>query len=135
MGIKITSEEWIKEVGRQLNASESYHRSAKDWEGDITFVFEPDAGLTSTLTLFLGLYHGQCTDAALLAGEGDRRPEFVLRGLYSVWRLVIEAKLDPIQAMLTGKLKVRGNLMKIMRYPKAAKDIVTCCTLVPTEFV
>jgi hypothetical protein len=25
-------------------------------------------------------------------------------------------------------------MMKIMRYPKAAKEIVTCCALVPTDF-
>jgi hypothetical protein len=24
--------------------------------------------------------------------------------------------------------------MKIMRYPKAAKEIVDCCALVPTDF-
>jgi hypothetical protein len=25
-------------------------------------------------------------------------------------------------------------MMKIMRYPKAAKEIVSCCALVPTDF-
>jgi hypothetical protein len=32
------------------------------------------------------------------------------------------------------KLKLRGNLAKIMRYPKAAKEIVSCCALIPTAW-
>jgi putative sterol carrier protein len=35
---------------------------------------------------------------------------------------------------MTGKLKLRGNLMKVMRYPKAAKEIITCCSKIPTDF-
>jgi putative sterol carrier protein len=36
--------------------------------------------------------------------------------------------------MMTRKLKLKGNMMKIMRYPKAAQEIVACCALVPTDF-
>ena len=49
-------------------------------------------------------------------------------------RKVIEGEMDPIQGMMTRKLKVEGNMMKIMRYPKAAKEIVSCCALIPTDF-
>ena len=47
---------------------------------------------------------------------------------------VIEKKLDPIQGLVTRQLKLQGNLMKIMKAPKAALELVNCCTLVPTEF-
>ncbi|MGD1995341.1 MAG: SCP2 sterol-binding domain-containing protein [Anaerolineae bacterium] len=134
MSITFPSNEWIKELSRQLNASESYERSAKDWEGDFTFIIEPDDAYDQTAYLFLALYHGKSPDAAMLDSKEEREAEFVIRAPFSTWREVIEGKLDPIQGMMTGKLKLSGNMMKIMRYPKAAKEIVSCCAYVPTEW-
>jgi putative sterol carrier protein len=134
MAFKFPSDEWIKELSKQLNGSEAYEQSAKDWEGDFVFVVEPDEAYSDTAYLFLGLYHGKSSDAAAVASLDEREVEFVLRAPFSIWRQVIEGKLDPIQGMMTRKMKVQGNMMKIMRYPKAAKEIVTCCALVPTDF-
>ncbi|MGQ9686930.1 MAG: SCP2 sterol-binding domain-containing protein [Thiobacillaceae bacterium] len=131
---RFPSAAWIEELAVQLNASESYEKSARDWEGDFLFVVEPDASYPSTAYFFLGLYHGKCTGAALLESEAERPVEFVVRGPFSTWRQVVEGKLDPIQAMMTRKLKLEGNMMKIMRYPKAAKEIIACCALVYTEW-
>ena len=134
MAIKFISDEWIKELSRQLNASKDYERSAKDWEGDFVFVIEPDESHPNHAYFFLGLLHGKSPDAALVASENERKAEFKIRAPYGNWRRVIEGRLDPIQGMMTGKLKLQGNLLKIMRYPKAAKDLVACCSKVPTDF-
>ncbi len=134
MAFKFPSDEWIKELSRQLNASEAYEKSAKDWEGDFIFIIEPDEAYPQTAYLFLGLYHGKSTDAAMLNSPTERAAEFTISAPFSIWRQVIEGKLDPIQGMMTRKMKVQGNMMKIMRYPKAAKEIVSCCALVPTEW-
>ena len=134
MAIKIISDEWIKEVSRQLNESKDYERAAKDWEGDFIFVIEPDEPGQNQTYFFLGLYHGKSPDAAILASEDERKADFKIRAPYGTWRKVIEGKLDPIQGLMTGKLKLEGNLMKIMRYPRAAKEIIACCSKVPTDF-
>ncbi len=134
MAIRFPSDEWIKELKEQLNASEAYERSAKDWEGDFVFVVEPDGAYPHTAYLFLGLLHGKCTEAAVLSSPDERKAEFVISAPFSAWRQVIEGRLDPIQGMMTRKLKLQGNMMKIMRYPKAAKEIVACCARVPTDF-
>jgi len=134
MAIKIISDEWIKEVSRQLNESKDYERAAKDWEGDFIFVLEPDESYQDRTYFFLSLLHGKSSDAALVASENERKAEFKIRAPYGIWRKVIEGKLDPIQGLMTGKLKLEGNLMKIMRYPRAAKEIIACCSKVPTDF-
>mgnify|MGYP005850983275 CR=1 FL=1 len=134
MGIKFASDEWIKELGDQLNQNEAYERSAKDWEGDFIFVIEPDESSAETMYVYLGLYHGKCTAAARVSSEDEREAEFVIRAPFSVWRQVVEGKLDPIQGLMTRKLKLQGNLMKIIRYPKAAQEIINSCSRVPTEF-
>lgn len=134
MAFKFSSDEWIKELSRRLNESESYERAAKDWEGDFLFVVEPDEEFDDTGYLYLGLYHGKSPDAAVVDSEDARETEFVIRAPYGVWRRVVEGKLDPIQGMMTRQLKLSGNMMKIMRYPKAAQELVACCAEVPTDW-
>jgi putative sterol carrier protein len=134
MSHRFPSDEWIADLSRLLNESPSYESSAKDWEGDFVFVVEPDGRFTETVYLFLGLRHGKSTGASLLSTPDERPAEYRIRAPYSVWRKVIEGELDPIQGMMMRKLKLEGNLMKIMRYPKAAQEIVSCCADVPTEW-
>ncbi len=134
MAFKFSSDAWIKELSRRLNESESYERAAKDWEGDFLFVVEPDEEFDDTAYLYLGLYHGKSPDAAVVDSEDARETEFVIRAPYGVWRNVVEGKLDPIQGMMTKRLKLSGNMMKVMRYPKAAQELVACCAEVPTDW-
>ena len=134
MAFIFPSDEWIKELSEQLNGSESYERSAKDWEGDFIFIVEPDDAYDETVHLFLGLFHGKSPGAEMLGSADEKEAEFIIRAPFNIWRQVIEGKLDPIQGMMTRKLKLQGNMMKVMRYPKAAKEIVSCCALVPTDW-
>ena len=134
MSHKFPSDPWIKALRELLNASDSYQRSAKDWEGNFIFIVEPDENFSETSYLLLELHHGSSPAAAMLDPEHLPETEYTLRAPYSTWRKVVEAKLDPIQGMMTGQLKLQGNLMKIMRYPKAAQEIVACCAFVPTEW-
>jgi len=134
MASPFPSDAWIKELMVALNGSESYARSAKDWEGDFVFVVEPDAAYAERAELFLGLYHGECTGAEMVGEIDGHNPEFTITAPFSVWRQVVEGKLDPIQGMMTRRLKLEGNMMKVMRYPKAAKEIISCCALVDTEW-
>lgn len=134
MKYKFPSVEWINKVRELLNESESYQRSAKDWEGDFIFVVEPDEAYPHTSYLLLELYHGTSPGASLVSEDELPETEYSLNAPFSTWRRVIEGKLDPIQGMMTRQLKLKGDLMKIMRYPKAAQELVSCCAEVPTEW-
>jgi putative sterol carrier protein len=134
MGFKLPSDEWIKEFGRQINSSKAYEESAKDWEGDFLFIMEADNTLPKTAYFFVGLNHGKSPDTAMIENEKAREAQFTLTAAFSIWRKIIEGKLDPIQAIMTGKLKLKGNLAKVLRYPKSAKELVNCVQRVPTDF-
>ncbi len=134
MAFAFPSDDWISELSRRLNESDSYERSAKDWEGDFVFVVEPDEDFEEAAYLYLGLHHGKSTGAALLESEDERESAYVIRAPFGVWRKVIEGELDPIRGMMTRRLKLSGNMMKIMRYPKSAQEIVSCCAEVPTDW-
>jgi putative sterol carrier protein len=134
MSYLFPSDEWIKAFREEVNTSESYRKSATKWEGDFYWIVEPGPGVAEPVVLYIDLWHGEARDALKLDSEDAKSPEFVIRASLNTWRRVIEKKLDPIQAMITGQLKLKGTMSKIMRFPKAASELVNCATKVPTEF-
>lgn len=133
MAFKFPSEEWIKELSSQLNSSEAYQKSAANWEGDFVFIIDAAPGAEPHY-MYLDLYHGKSPDAGSLKALSDKTAAYMISASAATWRKVIEGKLDPIQGMMTRQLKLKGDMMQVMRYPKAAKEIVSCCALIPTDF-
>jgi putative sterol carrier protein len=131
---RFPSEDWVQAFVAAINSSEAYRKAAAKWEGDFYFVVEPGTGQPERTIMYIDLWHGEARSAGIAADEGEKQPEFVIRAPISTWRRVIEKKLDPIQGMVTGQLKLTGTLSKIMRAPKAAAELVNCATKVPTEF-
>jgi len=134
MAYKFPSDEWIKALMVEVNKSESYRKWAAKWEGDFNFIVEPGPGVPEPVALYIDLWHGKARSAGAVTSESEKRPEFTIRAPVKTWRRVIGKKLDPIRGMITGQLKLKGTMSKIMRYPKAAAELVDCATKVPSEF-
>ena len=132
----VLTPEWASQFEKTVQRDERYKKVAKTWEGSVTLVFkgDPEAGLDDDLFILMDLWHGECRSASLITDEGEKTPEFRITASLDRWRRVIEKKLDPIQGMITRQMNLKGNLMKIMKAPKAALELVNCCTRVPTEF-
>jgi putative sterol carrier protein len=134
MALKFPSDEWIKALSVELNSSEAYAQSSATWEGDFLFVIQPDAVYQQTAYLYINVQKGVSSDAVQTFSLEEKKAMYTISAPYSIWRKVIEGKLDPLQSMFTGKLKVRGNMAQIQRNPKATTDFVICATKIPTEF-
>ena len=134
MPIPFPSDAWIKAMMADLNQSSAYLEAAKNWEGDFFFIVEPGGTLDKTVTLYMDLFHGKCRDAFEMAEPDSKAPAFRLSGPVATWKKVMTKKLDPMQAMMTGQLKLSGNMSIIMRNVRAAKELVESCTRIDTEF-
>jgi putative sterol carrier protein len=128
------SDEWTEAFVAEINSSEAYRKSAATWEGDFYLFVEPGPGLEEQYVIYLDLWHGKARSGRGIQDESEENPEFIIRAPVGTWRRVIEKRLDPIQGMITGQLKLKGTLSKIMRQPKAAAELVNCATKVPTQF-
>lgn len=130
------SQEWFEAFQVEINRSHDYRAAAADWEGDIAFRVqaEPDLGVAEDLWGYLDLWHGACRGArAIVPVEADGAA-YVLSAPYSRWKDVVQGELDPIKGMLQGKLRVRGDLPTIVRYVRAANELVRLTSLVDTVF-
>jgi putative sterol carrier protein len=132
---KFPSEEWAKLFMEQVNANKSYEEAAKTWEGDFLFVVQPDAELKEPATMYMDLWHGKCRSTALVKPGEEKKAAYVFSGSYGNWKKLITTKGDPIQGLLTGKFKLQGDMAKVLRAVRAAKELVETTSKVPTEFV
>jgi putative sterol carrier protein len=128
------SEEWIKAFMDEINNSEAYAEAAVDWEGDFYFIIESGKEDGEAIYYYADLWHGKCREAYRVPDENARDPAFRLSAPLATWELIVEGKLDPIPAMMSRKLSVQGNLVKIVRSVRAAQELVACVARVKTEF-
>jgi putative sterol carrier protein len=131
------SDEWLAAYRDRVNASPEYRDAAATWEGAIAFVFEaePDNGVPEDLWAVLDLWHGECRSAAMAEPAAADRVPYVIRAPYSRWKDVLRGDLDPVKGMMQGKLKVQGDLAMIVRYVRAANELVHLTMQVPTRFL
>ena len=131
MGVLFATDEWVKALMVELNQSEGYAKAARNWEGDFYFIVESDG---SDAYLYMDLWHGECRDAFKADSPDAKSPEFELRAPIATWQAVINKKMDPIQGIVTHKLKLQGPMMKVMKAPKAAIELVEACGRLETEW-
>ena len=131
------SVDWLAEYVQRINGSPEYKEVSATWEGDVSLVFEaePDKGVPEDVWAWLDLWHGECRSGKLVPADEGEKARFVIRAPYSRWKEVIRKELDPVKGMMQGKLKLRGDLPTIIRYVKAANQLVNLSGTVPTEFV
>jgi putative sterol carrier protein len=134
MAIPFPTDEWVKAFQEEVNASLKYEQVARNWEGDFYFIIEPSGVLPQAVTLYVDLWHGKCRDAFALTAADGQSPAYLLSGTVQAWKKVMTKQLDPMQAMMTGQLKLKGNMGMIMKNVPAAKELVEACTRVETEF-
>ena len=135
MSAVFPSLEWLKELETKLNTDERYAEIAKKWEGDMTIVVEPEGNLKERKYYYIDLWHGKCRGVAELKDGSEKKAAFILTSSYDNIKRIMTGKLDPMQAMLSRKLIVQGNLAVMMRSVPTVLDFVRCAREVTSELL
>lgn len=123
--MKFLSEEWMTAMGDAANADEGFRSSAADTElllqFDVTEVPDGD-DITYTLSVAGG-------EASLALGGNDDA-DATITNSYETATAISKGDLNTQMAFMTGKLKVGGNMAKVMthqgqinQFAKAVADI------------
>ena len=130
------SEEWLKDLEAKLNSDARYGEVAKNWEGDLLFLIEPDGNLKEPLTFYLDLWHGHCRKVEYKPEIASYpNPTFTLSASYKDITSILTGKLNPMTAMMTSKLKVKGSMGYMMRNVPTVLDFVRCAQEVTKEIL
>ena len=130
------SEEWLKGLEEKLNSDLRYREIARNWEGDLFFIIQPDGNLKERLTFYLDLWHGACRKVEFKPKpESYPNPTFTLTASYGNITAVLSGKLNPMTAMMTSKLRVKGSMGYMMRNVPTVLDFVRVAQSVTTEIL
>jgi putative sterol carrier protein len=130
------SEEWLHGLERKINSDERYNQIAKNWEGDLLFFIEPEGNLKERLTFYIDLWHGRCRKVEYQpVPEAHPTPAFALTSSYKDITAILTGALNPMTAMMTSKLKVKGSMGYMMRNVPTVLDFVRVAREVTTEIL
>ena len=130
------SEDWLQGLEQKLNADARYNAIARNWEGDLLFFIEPEGHLKERQVFYLDLWHGSCRKVEYQpAPVAHPNPTFTLTSSYKDITSILTGKLNPMTAMMTSKLKVKGNLGYMMRNVPTVLDFVRVAQEVTTDIL
>ncbi len=129
------SAEWMQVIREKLNSDEHYAQVAKNWEGDMRIVIEPDGPIKETMWLYFDLWHGKCRDAYLEEQSSLLKPAFILKSSYTNIIKILSGEVGVVQALMTRMLGVRGSMATLMRNVPTVLDFVRCCQEVTHSWI
>ncbi len=128
--------EWLIAYAEAIEGNDDLREAARAWEGDITLVVEaePDKGVADDVWAWFDISHGDFKGAKLVDADAGERSRFVIKATYSVWKEVIQGRIDPIRGMTQGKLRLSGDLPEITKHMRAVSELVSIAASISTEF-
>lgn len=126
--VKFPSKEWAEAFCRELNNSPEYRSAAAKWEGDIVFAVPGKAAMKFFLK------HGVCHGVEYHEEGATVDAPYILEADEKTWLDVIAGKLQPIPAMLLGKIKVKkGSMAVLAQYATAALAMIKTAQKIGVE--
>jgi putative sterol carrier protein len=129
----VFSPEWAALYHEAINQNASYLAASQKWEeGQVALVMTAP----TEKAVLLDLWHGVCRSAtAVDVAQATESATFVISGEQGVWQQVLSGKLQPLLAIMSGKLKLtKGSIGRLLPYTKAANELVLSAQTVPTDF-
>jgi putative sterol carrier protein len=138
VAIRFGTAEWSRALCEEINRSSEYRNAAAKWgvgfNGNLLFAFERDESLETPLYLFLALEGGKCGWAEFVAGPKHPEAGFTLRAPFGLWREILERRTLAATAILTGKMKVEGEKLTLLKHAGASRALIHCTASLDTDF-
>jgi putative sterol carrier protein len=122
----------MQEVVKRTNSDAKYLELSKDENEIYTLVLEaePEKGVAQALTLCYRIENGKIVEVY----PTERESTFRISAPYGIWVDILTGKLGANKALMTRKLKVKGNFMKLLKYSEGILRWVEILKTLPTEF-
>jgi putative sterol carrier protein len=128
--------EWAGALEREINESSEYRNAAVKWgvgfNGDMLFAFRPHGGLAEPVHLLIRLQGGSCQGAEFLDGARPSDVGFTLSAPFELWKEILERRTLAATAILTGKLRVDGEKVTLLKHTAANRALIHCTASVDT---
>jgi putative sterol carrier protein len=137
MAVLYPSDPWIKELERICNADPEFKDAAGKFSGKFVFQIEAEPGrLDETVLLSVRVQDGVSSEAGAVPSlDACPDADYVVTGKYSAWKDIVQAKQEPLRAIMTRRLKlIKGSQLKILKEVKLTVKIMNNCTKIDAEY-
>ena len=135
--MEVFTEEWARACCEALNRSAAYRGSAAQWEGSIVLAMSPDGahGVEAERAVFIDAHRGACRGAHVASDDEASTATYVLRADPATWKRLLAKEIDPVGAVMQGKLRLaRGGLFALAKFSQAARDMIAAAAEVGGAF-
>ncbi len=124
--------EYAQKMREVLNGDAEHRRLAKGETDSYLLVLEPEPakGCAERLIVGYSMEDGEVREV----WAGERKATFVLSAPYGIWVDIVTGKLGPVAAMTTRRLKIRGNILRLLAGSDSTLRMVDLLRTIPTEF-
>jgi putative sterol carrier protein len=127
VGVKFLSEEWVAAVGDALNANEAFKNAAGSQSAKIQQVVTTPDGEVKYY------FHLDSGEAKIGLGDIDG-PDATITQDYETAVALSKNELTGTAAYMSGKLKVAGDLMKLMAMQGAFNQLPAATSSIDVEY-
>lgn len=135
--MRFASRDWVEALVAALNAQPELATAIRGLGADAGFVVERDGpAWPRDVTAWARHERGRIASFRLLPDPDDLlelEPAYVVRAPYRIWRDLL-AGGDPVQAALSGRVKVEGDLEALVRRSGYRHVVDAALAAVRTEF-
>lgn len=123
------SSEWLDRYVEIYNGSPDVQVALKDLTAKVAFQFvdRPDIP-AKYFSIAAGVIddHGEVTDEGAM--------DFIIRANYEVWKAMTLNELDPMNALMSNKIKITGNMAALLKHADGFKQTFEVVERIPTTF-
>lgn len=136
--MRFGSREWLDAVVNALNAQPDLAPALAGLGRDAAVVIEADPpAWPRAVAAWVTQEGGRIARWRLLADEDEvleLEPAYVVRAPYGMVRSILRGGVDPVQAALSGRVKVAGDLEALVRRAHQRRVVDAALAAVVTEF-
>lgn len=129
--LKYMSQEWRGEAEKRLKVELTPEKMNNITSSMSNIYLNCPGG--RDMYLYIGFKDGALDK--MLVGEGETpEAEFKILGDYAVFAQISRAEMNSQLALMTGKLKLKGNMVKALKLASIADRINKVFSTIPTEY-
>jgi putative sterol carrier protein len=125
---------WATELMARLNADAKFKSVGSRWEGEVNLHIEGAPGVGSSQVIYIDSWHGTCRSVDFGIEEHARPAAFQIKAPLENWKRILAQEIGPIQAMISGQVRVYGNMVYILRNVGGTQRMVEVAATIPTHF-
>ena len=123
------SNEWLDAYVTMYNSRPELQGALNDLSAKVAYEFTDRPDIAPK---FVHIKEGVVEDYGEVTE--DTAPDYIIRANYEVWKVMTLGELDPMNALMAGKVKVTGNMAALLKHAEGFKETFEVVEAIPTSF-